>query len=285
MKRLSRVQTLTLAGVLTTLNMVIVLFSFYLPAFELVIILFVPALVSLFYLRVKPKIFIYFFLANAILITLMDFSLSLLYLLPSLITGGVCGLLISKRQNGFSIILILTLVEALLFLLGNYLIFWLVNVDVVDVLANILKSDYVLFKPLILLLIGFTQAILVVLIAKDELRKWNIELIFSSPTRLYYVLSLSLGVLSIIMVPFFLPATLFISVCFLLTALPIIYFAYLNKYVTKVLIFQLVLFILSFYLWTILPAETLLLALYPLVIPSFIVYYLVNFKKQSSILV
>jgi hypothetical protein len=107
----SNVKNIALAGLFTGINILLVFLANYLVFIELLVLLFLPSFIAIFYLKTNIYSFLEFFLSSAIILTLIDFSISLQYFLPAIIVGGVFGLMIKYKVNGYYVVLILTLIE------------------------------------------------------------------------------------------------------------------------------------------------------------------------------
>lgn len=100
-KKESIVQNITFMGIMAAINIVFVLLTTYVfPALFFLLVFILPLTSVVVTLLCKKRYFIFYFVATVaicLVSTLNDFSQTILYVIPSLISGFVFGILIEKK--------------------------------------------------------------------------------------------------------------------------------------------------------------------------------------------
>jgi hypothetical protein len=254
---------------------------------EIAVILFLPSFIAIFYLKSGRYAYLELLIANALILTIIDFSLSLQYFLPALIVGGGFGFLIKRKINGYYIVLLLSLLESLLLLVANQLTLFITDVDVFKWISLLVagEGNYRNVVPLLALLFGLIQAVIVCFIGHYEIKKWNYHLQFSKLDWWYGILIAISIVISIILsvVNFFLAP--FFSIVVTLMMLPYLFVALTStKYKTYQLLVFFVLIFPSIYLlsWLAPYPQYGIYTIYPLLLANMIFYYVNTTKNPAN---
>ena len=162
---------------MAAVNIVFVVMTYFIPFLLFVLVFLLPLCSAIISFYCKKIYFpIYFVVVTAICL-LIDFSDALFYVVPSLITGFIFGLMIEKRVPSIFIIAAITIVQFGLSLVSIPLIELITKRNIVDDMAALFKlSDYVYLnyvKYTFIFFIAFTQTILTYLVMRSELVKFG----------------------------------------------------------------------------------------------------------------
>ena len=178
-KQESLIQNIAYMGLMAAVNIVFIVMTYFIP-FLLFVLVFVLPLCSAIICYYCKKVYfpIYFVVVTAICL-LIDFQDALFYVVPSLITGFIFGLLIEKRVPTIFVILIITIVQFGLSLISIPLIELITKRNIVNDMAELFKlSDYEylgFIKFAFIFFIAFIQTILTYLVMRSELIKFGMR--------------------------------------------------------------------------------------------------------------
>ena len=173
-------QTIPLMALMIGLNVVLNICATYIPFAGYIFILFMPLVSTIFCLNSKKRYFPIYFVSTiliSVLTTLSDFSSTLLYLLPSLVSGFIFSFCINKNINFHFAFLLNTLVLFIAQIAFIPLIDFIYSIHTINnVLILFGLNDSTIFKIFILAIIYFICAIeitLVYIVTSDELSKFG----------------------------------------------------------------------------------------------------------------
>ena len=148
-KRETTLQNISYISIMVALNAVFILLTSVLPWMFLMIIFVLPLTSSITWIYCRKKFFIIYVVAS-VLITLSVYFYKIsdvvFYVFPSLIVGGVFGLLFEKHCPVFYIILITTLIQSALTYASFPLIKLIVEIDTIEYFLKIFALDTFAYK-------------------------------------------------------------------------------------------------------------------------------------------
>ena len=180
-RRETIVENIAYMGIMAAINIIFILLTYFIPFLLFVLVFVLPlcsAIIS-FYCR-KIYFPIYFVVVSAVCL-LIDLSDGIFYVIPSLITGFVFGLLIDKKIPSVFIIVAVTIIQFGLSLASLPLIQVLTGRNIVSDMAAMFKlTDYPYLEHVkftFIYFIAFVQTILSFLVMHSELNKFGMEFI------------------------------------------------------------------------------------------------------------
>lgn len=249
--RYEKTKALTFASIMSAISIVFVLITYFTGDIGLILTLLLPLCASLVSVNVNYK-YSLIYVISTLLISLIDFQLALFVILPSLISGFLFGKLIKVYIQGHYIILFNALLLSIMQIGSTYLINAIYQIDLIKVMATLIKVNEVTFSNaylLFLFIISLIQCSLSYLIITSELKKLDYEF---NEKKNHFILNLYLNVFSICLTILMMFISHYIG--FLLLGISIylgIILAYYNFsfYLTKrILYLQIPLYVISFIL-------------------------------------
>ncbi len=152
-----------IAAILVILNSLIALSDMYLPILALFLSLLLPMLVTLVEVSCKDRYYPIFFLTTLLLsfvVTLWNFQATFYYLLPSLISGYIFGLIIKKRVPLVYGLFLSSVIQTVLIYGFNRLVEGLFEIDSIEIILTILKLNESVGARNIILLTIFAFALI-----------------------------------------------------------------------------------------------------------------------------
>lgn len=180
-KRESLVQNIAYMGIMAAINVIFVVMTYFVP-FLLFVLLFVLPLCSAIISFYCKKIYfpIYLIVVSAICL-LIDLSDTIFYVIPSLLTGFVFGLLLDKKIPTIFIIVAVTLLQFGITLASIPLIKVMTNRDIVNdiaVLFHVNENIYLDYlKYGFIYFVSFVQTFISFLVLHSELNKFGIQFV------------------------------------------------------------------------------------------------------------
>ena len=178
-KKTSLVHNITYMAIMTAINLVFIVLDTYVPFAMILLILllpFVSAVVSYF---CQKKYYIIYAVASIGLCLIFNIADTIFYIVPTIISGFVIGLLLDKQINPFWMILCSTLIEVALTYAFIPLINLLSNADIVVTFLTIFKlNDFAYREELMhifILFIALTQCSLTHFVLLTEIKKIGVE--------------------------------------------------------------------------------------------------------------
>ena len=296
-KRETITQNISYMAIMAAINVVFVLLTTFVPYLFFLIVFVLPLTSTIVMLFCKKRYFaIYAFstLGICLIITLSNIGDTLFYVLPSIITGGVFGLLIEKKVSNSIIIIITSIIQSVITYATLPLIELFSGVNVITTFVNLFKLenfayiDYLI--PISVFFISLMQTIISFMVVKDEIEKISEKTNDTLSFKSEVIINLIIYVLIIIIIIF---AFIYGPISYLLLAF-LIYLAInetalgfmkMNKILTIILLSSLIVsFFLFSGLYSFIPAPfSLLLIGVFFIIPStisFIYSLLKNFKQK-----
>lgn len=222
---LSRTHQLALGAVMAAINVVFAIFSSYLFAFSLLIMLFLPLASIIVAINIDIKYYLVYFLGTmllALVLNLANIENTLFFLLPILTSGLAFGFLIRVHASDILLLLGVSAVNLLTLLITIPVINLIYSIDFLNVFASFIGFNDLAFGnlilPSVLTLLAFMQTLITLIIITMDAKYFRIEII-SAPFKYIGLVTLFFLVLVIIFMFFFenialalLFITLFLSV-------------------------------------------------------------------------
>lgn len=166
---------ITIAGISIALEALFLLLNYFIPVFELAILLFVPFLACLVSIKCKTSGRLLLIFGTAA-ISFIDIQSGFFTLLPSSIIGVVFGL--SVKKVGLNIVSFFALLSVSF--LTQYILIYPINfffeVDLIEVYSKIFSLETEKFKlvfPLFYLLISCVSSLIIFLVTESEITKFK----------------------------------------------------------------------------------------------------------------
>lgn len=186
MKMFSKRETLTeniaLMALMSAINIIICVLSAFLNVFSIFLILVLPLVSTLVEIYCKDRYYLIYAFASlglSLIATLWNIETTIFYLIPSLITGYLFGLLAKKNIPSIYSLLLTSLVQMGLTMGEIPLINFIFDVNIINTFKTFFKlNEYVnvdIIIPSFIFTISLIQMSLSYLIISNELIKLKIE--------------------------------------------------------------------------------------------------------------
>ncbi len=182
-KRETLTQNITYMGIMAAINVIFVVLTYFVPFLLFVLVFILPLSSTIVTLFCKKKYFPIYAIATigiCILATMNNFSDTLFYVIPSILSGFAFGILVEKKASSLWIILISTIITIGFGYAFIPLIKFLYGTDIVDVFAKMfnLKDfpylNYVI--PCFICFISLAQSTISYIVIKTQLPKLGYEI-------------------------------------------------------------------------------------------------------------
>jgi len=182
-KREKPKESIALTAFVVTLNVILNAANTYLPFIGYFFVLFLPLVSTIYVLSTKLKYYPIYFIASmalAILTTPLNFSNTLLYLLPSLISGLVYAACVNGKIDAqlsyFYCVIVMFLTEILVIPLLNFVYSTDTIENILTIFAiNDLENVHI-FIYAVIYLVNALKEYFVYLVTKDELEKFSYKM-------------------------------------------------------------------------------------------------------------
>ena len=165
-----------LGGMFAGLHLVFLLFSKIIFGSELLMVVFLPLLSTIYTIKCDKKSVIMFIIATLLICFVFDFVSTFIYVIPSLICGVTYGLLRKKECKELELLCLSGLAHTLAIAFSFFTIVLLFKeVDFLSVFEKMFGfqgENLIVFSMLVLLVIGYCEAFLVHVISDNELSKF-----------------------------------------------------------------------------------------------------------------
>ena len=167
---------LALGGLFACLHVIFLLMSKFLVGSELILVLFLPLLSTIYTLKCDKKNVIMFLIATILVCSIFDVVSTFIYVVPSLICGVLYGVLRKLKLKELELLTI-TSFGHMISLLFSFLVITLLFkvVDFMKIFSNIfnVSGDKLFVVTLLtLLVLGYAEAFLVHVITDKELTRF-----------------------------------------------------------------------------------------------------------------
>lgn len=177
-KRQTLIKSISLMGAMAAINIVFSFLTNFVPFLAVLLIIFLPLTSAVVEVCCKDRYFPIYALATiglSIVVTLSSFDFTLFYVVPSIVTGYVFGLVSKKNLPNFLAIFIASVIQTGLSFAFIPLIKLITERDLIQDIARIFNiSDRTYFDNLLILiffLVALVQTILSFIVVHNELEK------------------------------------------------------------------------------------------------------------------
>lgn len=199
---------ITFIALMAAFNFIFALLMVYLPAFSLVLYVFLPFVTTITVLHVDKKYLSIYYISSILLtfiINLNGLDFIIFTLIPSLITGSVFGICLEKKVNSVTAILLSSFCQFAFSLLTIPLInaIYMNNQSIINVFRTFLGENreyltYKLFLPTVFA-VSLAQNIISFLIISSEMNKFKVTINNSDELSIAYsYIACGLSLLTII---------------------------------------------------------------------------------------
>lgn len=205
-KKEKLIDNIAYMAIMAAINVVFTLITTLSPILVILIVFVLPLTSTIVTLYCKKRYFpIYAFVTISLcfLVTIWNISDTLFYVIPSIVSGFIFGLLILKKVHSTLIIFISSIAQTILTILSIPLIKALLNIDIINVFSSLLNLnnfkylDFVSYSFIFFL--SLTQISLSFIIIKDELIKFDYDINKNKiKPYIYMILVLSFSLMSMI---------------------------------------------------------------------------------------
>lgn len=275
-KRETLLQNMTYMAMFSAINIIFSVIASFLPIFSLMLILIMPLTSTLVTLFCKNRYYIIYAVASiglSLVATLYNMEYTILYLIPSILTGFSFGFLIKYKVSPMWLIIVSSIIQSLYTLLSIPLIDFIFSTDIVlffKTSFSLQESQYInVIVPSFVLFLAMAQMLLSYIIISNEITKFNqqydkqkISLFYTSVACL-----LSLVLLSVFSL-FYLEISYFLLLCSIYFAAFLIIGAFIKNFKVLLIVIGLLCFACVFlfafcYIYIPKPAGLLLLGIFP----------------------
>lgn len=187
--------SITFIALMAAFNFIFALLMVYLPAFSLVLYVFLPFVTTITVLHVDKKYLSIYYISSILLtfiINLNGLDFIIFTLIPSLITGSVFGICLEKKVNSVTAILLSSFCQFAFSLLTIPLInaIYMNNQSIINVFRTFLGESreyltYKLFLPTVFA-VSLAQNIISFLIISSEMNKFKVTINNSDELSIAY---------------------------------------------------------------------------------------------------
>lgn len=163
------------------INIVLSIFGYFVPFLSVILVIFLPLTSALVEVNCETKYFpIYAFgtIGLSIAATFYNIDFTIFYIVPSIVTGFLFGLMCKKKVAPIWSIFSATLAQTILSLSFLPLLSFIFDKNFVDVLLQIFKTSFASVEDYLLLaffLVSLVQTILSYIVCRSELKKLGYE--------------------------------------------------------------------------------------------------------------
>ena len=182
-KRETLTQNITYMGIMAAINVIFVVLTYFVPFLLFVLVFILPLSSAIVTLFCKKKYFPIYAIATigiCMLATMNNFSDTLFYVIPSILSGFAFGFLVEKKASSLWIILVSTIITIGLGYTFIPLIKFLYGTDIVDVFAKMFNlKDYPYLNyviPCFICFISLAQSTISYIVIKTQLPKLGYEI-------------------------------------------------------------------------------------------------------------
>lgn len=181
-KKSTLIRTICFMAFFVAINVICALLSLYVPLFSIILIIFLPLTSAVVEINCKDRWFPIYALATiglSVVVTLSQIDFTIFYIVPSIFTGYIFGLVSKKKLPDMFAIFLATAIQSILSFVSIQIIDAIGNTDLLDFIAKILRiSSRFWFNTLFVLglfLVSLIQVILSFIVVDNELRKLKLK--------------------------------------------------------------------------------------------------------------
>lgn len=181
-KRDTLIKTICLMGLMAAINVVFTLLTSFVPLLSVLLIIFLPLTSAVIEITCKDRYFpIYFFatIGLSAAVSALTFDFAFFYVIPSMITGYIFGLMSKKNLPDMLSIFIASVFQTILSFAFVPVIELVTEVNIIDYAAKLfhINDRFVYDNSIILIffLIALVQTILSFIVVDNELKKMKMK--------------------------------------------------------------------------------------------------------------
>ena len=181
-KRETLVQNIAFMAIMSAVNVIFSLISTLVPVLFFLLIFILPLTSTLVCIFCEKKYYVIYAVATillSLLASFFQFTEVISYIIPSIATGLIFGLMIEHKINSLWIILIATIVQVGLSYASIYIISWYIDRSIINELINLFGLSEFGFKeylpPMFMFIISLIQIAITYIIIREEIKKMGIE--------------------------------------------------------------------------------------------------------------
>lgn len=283
---------LALGGLFVALHLLFIFMSKLLVGSELILVIFLPLLSTIYALKFNKKEIAMFVIASFLLCLIFEPISTCIYVLPALICGTLYGVLRKKNVKELGLVYISSISHSFSLLVSFLFIsFMFKEVDFFAIFASFINKSGAEFYAsiyLILMLLGLLESFVVHIITSNELKKLGYKDLESEESvPLWMNVCLLISLIVYIVLAFVNPIySCYVFPYLLSFSIPnIVEFIFANKYKWVYFIvglFTIISVFLFSYLDSLLYPGLLLLIVFPLIVTNFIRVLYTNSIKYSN---
>ena len=283
---MNKIKSITNASLFAAIHVIFTVISQYLLGFELLLIVFLPLVSSVFVLKNESKGILAFVVATTLLCLIFNPINTLLYVVPAMIVGITYGIMAKNKCSQDNTILVTILTELISLIISVLVIkLFYREYDLIDMFKdtfNLTSKQLGNTLPTVAVLLASCQAVAVHTSLKSELKKLGYEFPpFEKFSRLFYYLFPLTAVLALVFSFFYKPAAIVMNILTLLLLVPLLIEGYKdNKKIYLMMGIQAILLIgVVFPLMGVIPLINYPLLLVVVSIPIFLTSYYKTFRQ------
>jgi len=221
-KRETLTQNIAYMGLMAAINVIFVLLTYFVPFLIFILVFVLPltsVIITIFCQKKYLPIYMVATIGLCLIATMNNFSDTLFYVIPALISGVVFGLLIERKISPVWIIFVSSLLTTGLSYAFVPLIQFIYNQNIIEVFLKVFHVDgfkYISFMvPCFIYLISLIQSVLSYIFIKASLPKLGINIESESRFTPLLIASLILLIATGISIPLFPAFSYFFSLLFI----------------------------------------------------------------------
>jgi len=191
-KKETLIRSMPLMAIMAAINVIFSLFTAFIPLLSVVLIIFIPLTSTLVEVYCKDRYFPIYAIATlglSVVVSLSAIDFTLFYLVPSIVTGYIFGLMAKKNFPSLWGILIAAILQTGISFAFIPLIELITEHNLIEDIIRILKiTDTTYFNNLIVLIffiVSLIQTILSFIVVNNELQKFGVKQDNNKDWRLY----------------------------------------------------------------------------------------------------
>ncbi len=172
------VRSISFIAMICALNCVFLLISNYLPFASLILTIGIPIITCLSSMRLSYRYNALYIFATC-LISLIDFQNAIFYIFPGVIAGTIFGVMIKNACHSLHIVIISSIISLILYVLANYIIDFLYQVNMMELFAIFLNIPFDTFKKISLAffyIIALAQTLFTLIILNGETKRLKVTI-------------------------------------------------------------------------------------------------------------
>ena len=219
-KKTTLVHHITYMGIMTAINLIFIVLTTYIPFLMFLLILLLPFVSAIVSYYCQKRYYLIYAVASVGLCLIFNISDTIFYVVPSIVTGFLIGVLLEKKINPFWLILSSSIVESALTFALIPLINLIGNVDIVYTFLTLFKLTEFAYKTevtyLFIFFLSLVQCALTHFVLLSDAKKIGIEVSYEVNSYSPYIIGTELMlVLCLTFSFFYIPlALIFLTISF-----------------------------------------------------------------------